>query len=71
MINMLNMLSHADAHATAQITLTQPLPGISGADPTLRQRLSKWLCELSPGFGSRSRRFERDKIVSSPSTCES
>ena len=25
----------------------------------------------SPGFGSRSRRFERNKIVSSPSTCES
>ena len=23
------------------------------------------------GFGSRSRRFERNKIVSSPSTCES
>ena len=26
---------------------------------------------VSPGFGSRSRRFERNKNVSSPSTCES
>ena len=38
---------------------------------TLQDKASQCVQKTTSGFGSRSRRFERDKNVSSPSTCES